>query len=191
MIFEDSLLKQAGIYQYGLIETKQIVFSDEVRSLCEVNVCGKYGATWACPPAVGEVGECKEKCLGYDSALVFSAKYDLEDSFDYEGMEFGHSEFKKVCDKVFGLAKEKLSDFLLLSNEGCMRCSKCTYPHVPCRFPERLSPSVEGFGIRVDMLAKSANINYINGENTVTYFGLLLFRKTVDFLNCVVNATFI
>jgi predicted metal-binding protein len=165
MIFEDSLLKQAGIYQYGVIETKQIVFSDEVRSLCEANVCGKYGLTWACPPAVGKVDECKEKCLKYDSALVFSTKYDLEDSFDYEGMEYGHKEFKRVCDKLADLVKERVSDFLLLSNEGCMRCSKCTYPNEPCRFPEMLSPSVESFGIRVDMLAKAAGINYINGES--------------------------
>lgn len=177
MIFESSSLQQTGIYQYGLIETKQIIFSKEVRSLCEGNVCRNYGTTWACPPAVGTIGECKEKCLKYDMALVFSAKYNLEDSFDYEGMIFGHNEFKKVCDKLADLVKDKLSDFLLLSNEGCMRCSECTYPYNPCRFPEMLFPSVEGFGIMVNELAKSANIKYINGENTVTYFGLLLFRK--------------
>lgn len=84
---------------------------------------------------------------------------------------------KPVIDKLGILAKEKLTDYLLLSNEGCIRCSDCTYPHYPCRFAEKLFPSVEGFGIRIDALAKSANIKYINGENTVTYFGLLLFRK--------------
>lgn len=178
MIFNNSLLQQIGIYQYGLINTKQIVFSNEVRSLCEGNVCGNYGTTWACPPAVGTIGDCKEKCLEYDEAFVFSAKYNLEDSFDYEGMIFGHNEFKKVCDKLFGLVKEKLSDFLLLSNEGCMRCNECTYPHHPCKFPELLFPAVEGFGIMVNALAKSANIQYINGGNTVTYFGLLLFKKS-------------
>jgi predicted metal-binding protein len=103
-----------------------------------------------------------ERCLEYDMALVFNAKYNLEDSFDYEGMRFGHSEFKKVCDKLADLVKEKLSDFLLLSNEGCMRCSECTYPYNSCRFPEMLFPSVEGFGIMVNMLAKSAKIKYIN-----------------------------
>lgn len=176
MVFEESLLHQIGIYQYGLIETKQIVFSDEVRSLCEDNVCGKYGTTWACPPAVGTVSQCREKCLKYDMALVFNAKYDLEDSFDYEGMVRGHKEFKKVCDRLAGIARNSLHDFLLFSNESCTRCDKCTYPE-PCRFPETLFPSVESFGIMVNMLAKSANINYINGENTVTYFGALLFNR--------------
>lgn len=39
MIIKDSLLQETGIYQYGLIDTKEIIFSDEVRRLCEGNVC--------------------------------------------------------------------------------------------------------------------------------------------------------
>ena len=83
----------------------------------------------------------------------------------------------KVCDKLADLARENLTDFLLLSNEGCVRCSKCTYPDNPCRYPDKLFPSVEGYGIMVNILAESANMKYINGENTVTYFGLLLFNS--------------
>lgn len=180
MIFKKSLLEEIGIYQYGLIDPKDIVFSDEVRSLCQGNACGNYGTTWACPPAIGSIEKCMEKSLGYDKALVFSGKYNLEDSYDYEGILSGHKEFKKVCDRLDDLIKDQLKDFLLLSNEGCIRCSDCTYPDNPCRFPQILFPSVEGFGIMVNELAKSANIKYINGENTVTYFGLLLFMDTED-----------
>ena len=129
-----------------------------------------YDATRACPPAVGTLDECKEKSLEYDTALVFNAKYDLEDSFDYEGMVYGHNKFKKVCDKLDSLAKDKLSKYLLLSNEGCTRCNVCTYPHNPCRFPEMLFSSVEVFGIMVSALAKSAKIKYINGEILFLYF---------------------
>ena len=107
--------------------------------------------------------------------LVFSAKYDLEDSFDYEGMMYGHKEFKKVCDRLADLVKGKLSDFLLLSNEGCIRCNKCTYPYEPCRFPDKLFPSVEGFGIMVSSL-HPYHFYYISNF-FITYFGLLLFKK--------------
>lgn len=68
-----------------------------------------------------------------------------------------------------------LPSFLILSNEGCGRCERCTYPTAECRKPERLFPSLEGFGIHVAKLAESAKVKYINGENTVTYFGMLLF----------------
>ena len=71
--------------------------------------------------------------MKYDNALVFNAKYNLEDSFDYEGMMVGHMEFKKVYDKLAYIVNESLADFLLLSNESCIRCSKCTYPDNPDR----------------------------------------------------------
>ena len=70
-----------------------------------------------------------------------------------------------------------LSDYLLLSNEGCGRCKKCTYPDSLCRFPEHLHHSIEGYGFQIYELAKAAGIKYNNGENTVTFFGGLLFRK--------------
>ena len=41
--------------------------------------------------------------------------------------------------------------------------------------PGTLTPAVEGFGINVQRLSKTAKVRYINGPNTVTYFGLLLF----------------
>ena len=65
--------------------------------------------------------------------------------------------------------------YLLLSNEGCKRCEKCTYPDAPCRFPDKLFHSLEGYGFIVSELAKMAGISYINGENTVTYFGAVMF----------------
>lgn len=41
--------------------------------------------------------------------------------------------------------------------------------------PELLFPSVEGFGIHVGQLAEKPGLTYINGENTITYFGVLLY----------------
>ena len=67
---------------------------------------------------------------------------------------------------------------LLLSNEGCGRCARCTYPDAPCRFPELLHHSLEGYGWIVKELADAAGIRYHNGPNTVTYFGALLFCET-------------
>ena len=67
--------------------------------------------------------------------------------------------------------------FKLLSTGGCHLCKTCTYPDAPCRFPDRMSPSISSYGIIAANLAESAGMPYINGENTVTYFGLLCFGK--------------
>lgn len=41
--------------------------------------------------------------------------------------------------------------------------------------PEMLFPSLEGFGIDVASLAAKVGLTYNGGENTVTYFGMLLY----------------
>lgn len=168
------ILKEAGVYEYGFVTTAEIRFTQEVRAMCEVNTCRQYGKTWACPPAIGTVEDCQNRVRQFEKMLVFSVKYDLEDSFDYEGMTAGMAQFKKVCRTLNKVLRPLLSHYLILSNEGCDLCKTCTYPDAPCRFPEQVHGALEGYGIFVSELAKKANIHYINGTNTVTYFGGLL-----------------
>ena len=75
-----------GLWQYGLLPTREIPFSPAVRETCAGNACRGYGATWACPPAVGSLEDCRAQCLSFPQTLVFSSRYPLEDSFDIEGM---------------------------------------------------------------------------------------------------------
>lgn len=170
----DELLRQAGVFEYGLVDTAKIRFTKEVRGMCEVNTCRKYGSTWACPPAIGTVEECRERVQKYDTMLVFSGKYDLEDSFDFEGMTAGGKKFKETCRAVHKAVSQYMDDYLILANEGCDTCKECTYPDAPCRFPDQTHGSLEGYGIFVSELAEQAGIHYINGANTVTYFGALV-----------------
>ncbi len=157
-MFDKERLYSTGIRQFGITDPVNIVFDKEIRKMCECNACRQYGKTWACPPAVGTVDECREKCLQYGSALVFCAVYPLQDSFDYSGMMRGHSDFITVTDKLYDTVKDSLSSFIILSHEGCSRSCVCTYPKNPCRFPEKLFPSIEGYGINVSELAKSAGL---------------------------------
>ena len=168
---------QSGMWQADFINPEELVFYPEIREICKGNVCRNYGASWACPPAVGTIEECKSRVLQYQHFLLFSIKYEIENSFDLEGMQHAMISFKESVDGFDEKLKELLPDYLLLSNEGCGRCRKCTYPDSPCRFPERLYHSIEGYGFNVYELSKVANIKYNNGANTVTFFGGLLFGR--------------
>lgn len=168
-------IKEIGIHQFGIISTRDIFFDQEIRKICENNVCRLYGKTWACPPAVGTIDECRQRCYQYATAMVFNAVYSLDNSFDFKGMMRGHDAFKNLCDRLYLWIKPQLPSFLILSNEGCKRCKNCTYPLERCRYAEMLFPSLEGFGINVAKLAETAKIKYMNGQNTVTYFGMLLY----------------
>lgn len=166
---------ESGMWQADFINTKDLSFYPEVREICKGNVCRNYGTTWACPPAVGALEECKERVMQYEKMLLFSIKYDLEDSYDIENMQNALFSFKKNVDIFDEKLQTFLSNYLLLSNENCGRCSQCTYPDATCRFPERLHHSIEGYGFNIYELSKAAKIKYNNGKNTVTFFGGLLF----------------
>jgi predicted metal-binding protein len=167
---------RAGVFEYGIVNPQDVEFLQEVRGYCEENRCRQYGKTWACPPAVGTVEECRERAQQYDKMLVFSGKFDLEDSFDFEGMMAGMQNFKIIAHALEQELAPFYQDHLMLSNEGCGNCETCTYPAQPCRFPDRVHGSIEGYGIFVGKLAEMAGIHYTNGANTVTYFGAFLYR---------------
>ncbi|MGN0478894.1 MAG: DUF2284 domain-containing protein [Hominenteromicrobium sp.] len=169
---------QSGFSEAGFVDTSRLTFYPEIRRICEENACRCYGASWACPPAVGTLEACRGRVLQYDKMLLLSKKYTLEDSFDFEGMRAGLFDFKKTIDAFDRKLRTLLTDYLLLSNEGCGKCAVCTYPHAPCRFPETLHHALEGYGFIVSELAKEAGIRCNNGADTVTYFGALLFHST-------------
>lgn len=176
---DDALIKiveDAGAFQHGIINTSEVDFLPEVREMCEANVCHKYGTTWSCPPGLGTLEECRDRIRKYEKMLVFTLKCELEDSFDYEGMMAGMENFKKLCRKIDAAVKPRLDNYMILSNEGCDLCKECTYPDAPCRFPDRAHGSIEGYGILVSRLAKQVGVNYINGQNTVTYFGAIVYN---------------
>lgn len=164
-----------GIHQYAFLETSALVFSENVRQLCEMNSCGHYGKSWACPPGVGTYEECKNRILKYKNLFVFTTLHPLEDSYDFEGMMAGKEKHSRLCPDIAKVFAQNYSDLLVLSAEGCERCESCTYPDAPCRFPDTVFPSIESYCVEVNRLAASAGINYINGANTVTYFGCIFF----------------
>ena len=168
---------EIGVYEFGFTDPSGIEYLQMIRDICAENTCRQFGKTWACPPAVGRVEECRERCLQYDTMLVFTGLYLLNGSFDFEGMKNGMHDFKGIADRVDDVLASYLDDYLVLSNESCDRCTSCTYPDAPCRFPDKLHHSIEGYGILVSDLAKRAGVKYNNGAGTVTFFGAVLYNK--------------
>jgi predicted metal-binding protein len=160
------------IFEYAVIPTGEITFSPELIKACETNVCGKYKKNWVCPPAVG-YELLREKVLGFSHAFVFTTKAHLEDSFDFEGMINAKNDHNKITAEIherFG------NDNPVFGAGGCEICETCAYPD-PCRFPDRVFISLEAAGINVTELSRTGGVHYNNGENTITYFSMVLFNK--------------
>ena len=168
------LALDSGMYQAEYLDADRIKCYPEVRKTCEGNGCGNYNKTWTCPPGVGTLEECEARLRRFDKMLLFSKKYELEDSFDIEGMGEALLDLTKTVAVFDVMIRPVLSEFILLSNEGCDRCKVCTYPDEPCRFPELVHHSISSYGLYVAELAKTAGVNYNNGPATVTSLGALM-----------------
>lgn len=84
-LFND--IQSLPIHEHVISQSEDLVFSDEVRVLCEKNGCELFGTSWACPPAIGSVADCKRRCLGYKYAFMFITVNDLKGQYRYGGME--------------------------------------------------------------------------------------------------------
>jgi len=171
-------IKNLPLNQFGFIDPNIIDFSQEVRGMCEVNRCGKYGTNWQCPPAVGTVDERRRECLLYSDALLFNTVTAIEDSLDFEGMTTAGVEHTRLSFVIRDMMNELTGDYLLLGAGGCTICGRCAYlDNEPCRNPGSTTASMEACGINVVDLCPKTGFKFINGPDTVTYFSLILFNE--------------
>lgn len=167
----EEILK-AGADFSVIINVSDIPFAPELLELCRQNSCGNYGRNWMCPPLVGDVDELMLNLQTFKKAVVFSKIYQLEDSFDVEGMAAGNKNFRILTENAAEIARKEYPDCLILSAGGCTKCKKCAAEDkLPCRYPSLAFSSLEAYGIQVSSLAKVCGLNYINGKNTTTFFG--------------------
>ena len=73
-------------------------------------------------------------------------------------------------------AQTLLSKPFLHLSCGCRLCERCAKEdHLPCRHPDIALGALEGFGVDVYRTVKGSALRYTDGENTVTYFGMLFY----------------
>lgn len=169
-------ITQYPVCEYAFVDPEDIPFLGQVRYICRTE-CPQYGTSWSCPPAVGTVEECKERCRACAGGFLFTTVAEVNDAADMKETLATRLEHEEITREIRELFREQCREVLVLSTESCSICEKCTYPDAPCRFPERMFPCVESYGILVTELAEKYNITFMNGGNVVTWFSLILYRS--------------
>ena len=172
-------MAELPIVQYEFFETSELVFSSRVRYVCETE-CPQYGKSWACPPGVGGVEACRERCQRYPHALLITSMTEVSDMENMEELLSTRKEHEELTRRIKDLFIKQHQELLVLSTESCALCEDCTWPDAPCRFPQRMLPCMEGYGILVTGLAERCGITFLNGNNLVTWFSLILYREALE-----------
>ncbi len=170
-------LAELPLYIYAWVEPKDLEFSDRVRHICQTE-CAMYGKSWACPPGVGTVEECKAKCLSYNKALLISSLTEVADIADLEATLATRRDHESLTDHVGDILRAHGLDPYILSTEACAICGRCAIlDGKPCRHPEKMHPCVESQGINIIPTLEANGLEFQYGQNVVTWVSLLLFQE--------------
>lgn len=165
-----------GFSGAAALDAATLALRPEVRDMCSADKCRLYGRSWMCPPGCGSLEENAVRLQGYTVGLLVQTVGQLEDDFDYEGMQEAGALQKQRFALFARELKQAYPGLLALSSGGCELCGKCTYPDAPCRHPEQAMPSMEAFGLVVSDVCRANELPYYYGPGTIAYTGCYLLK---------------
>ena len=168
--------KEAG-FSAALISTKQIIVDGKFRPYCEENLCGNYGANYACPPDCGTVEEVRERLMAQERALVVQSVWNVG---SYENKK-AVLESKKTHNAAILRLTEKLRQVGLegfcLGYGGCPLCDPCKREtNEPCAFPEKRISCMSAYCIDVAKLAAECGLSFDWQQDKLYLFGMFAYK---------------
>jgi len=167
---------EAGFDTVAPLDPRTLKFLPEVRAMCAADRCQSFNKTWSCPPACGELEYWEEKASHYSKGLLLQTIGDREDSYDIEAMMEAAEVNRNEVDALAKALMADGMDFLLMAAGTCTRCTKCTYPDSPCRFPDLVFPSMEACGLFVSQVCTDNNVKYNYGDEKIAYTCCVLYN---------------
>lgn len=162
------------IFEYAFLDPSEINFYQAVRTICELE-CPQYGKSWSCPPAVGTLEECKQRCLSYDHGFIFSTISEVSDILNMDEMLATRCEHLEIVEEIKANIFGECDDKLILTAESCAVCETCAYPDASCKHQDKMYPCVESHAISVTDICEQHNLSFLNGYNVITWFGMVFF----------------
>ncbi len=145
----------------------------EVREMCAADRCGQYGKSWSCPPACGTLEELEQTLRRYSRGILVQTVGQLEDSFDWEGMQEIKERHDEAFRRLWQVLLEPYPGLLALGAGTCTRCAACAWPE-PCRFPKQRMVSMEACGLFVSQVCKDNGVPYRYGKDQLAYTSCFL-----------------
>ena len=172
------IAKDAG-FSAVIIPTEKIVVDSKFRPFCEDNLCGNYGANYACPPDCGSVEEVRQRLMVQNRALVLQTIWDIG---SYENKE-GILGAKKAHGAAILQLMEKLRQLGLqgfcLGYGGCSLCSPCKrIENQPCAHPDKKISCLSAYCIDVAKLAEESGLEFAWTPDKLYLFGLIAFEDS-------------
>ena len=182
IMFEPDTLARFAMQEFGFsnagpLDPHTIRLRPEVRQMCAADRCQKFGRNWSCPPAIGSLTQIADRLKAYNSGVLLQSTAQLEDDFDIDTMLQAETDHKAALWRLAEHLREQAWEILPMPAGSCTYCEVCTFPSAPCRFPQRMTPSLEAAGVVVSDLCSDNGLPYYYGPLTITYTSAILFTR--------------
>ena len=167
--------KECGFTHSKPLDITKLEFLEEVRAMCNAKQCNKYGTSWSCPPACASLEEMRKRVLEYSEGLLVQTVGELEDSYDWDGIMEAGARHKANFGRMWDALENGHPSVFAMGAGACMLCASCTYPAEPCRFPKRMSASMEACGLFVSKVCTDNGLAYNYGQDKIAFTSCFLF----------------
>lgn len=171
------LAREIGFDHLAPVDPKKLTPLQEVRAMCDPARCKQVGHSWSCPPYCGSTEILGKRMHTYACGILVQTTGVLPEALDLETIKVTEKKHKQHFDALVRQMKTLYPDLMPMSSGACTRCKACTCPDRPCRFPDRLYPSMEACGLFVSKVCTEAGLGYNYGENTVTFTACVLYCR--------------
>ena len=169
-----ALAESCGFSYYAPLDVSTLEFLQDVRDMCNPKQCNRFDKSWACPPACGSLEYMRERVKGYTGGLLVQTVGELEDSYDWDGIQEAAKQQNKNFRKMWDALEKEYASVLAMGTGGCTNCEACTYPGEPCRFPDRMASSMEACGLYVSKVCTDNSLAYNYGPDKIAFTACFL-----------------
>ena len=170
-----ALARDCGFDAAAPLDVATLHFFPEVRAMCAADRCHSYNKTWSCPPATGTLEELRARCATFRRGLLAQTIGERENEFDFEAIQTVQRRHDENFKRLTKMLKDCLPTLWPMGIAACHRCTPCTWPDAPCRFPEEVYSPMEACGLLVSEVCKENGMPYYYGRDSISFTSCWLF----------------
>ena len=164
---------ELGFSAAAWVDTKDIPFEPAFLQCCEENLCGKYGANYACPPACGTPSEMIGRIRAGSRALVLQTLWEIDKPRDGTKTTPAKREHNRMERALLAEMQEAHPETFMVGSSCCDLCPRCAMVDgKPCLIPEKKFSCMSAYCVFVRKLAELCGMDYDCGRGLIAFFGL-------------------
>lgn len=162
----------------ALIDPEQVPVDAKFRVYCEENLCGNYGANYACPPDCGTVEELHQKLLKEEKVLIVQTEWDIVSYDDKPSVCRARTGHNAAVMRLMGKLRKAGFHGFCAGYNGCPLCDPCKRKeNLPCAHPEERIICLSAYCVDVTELMKRCDIPYSWTPGKLYLCGMIAFHE--------------